>query len=210
MAQFTLNLEIDGGVLDLIIAAQENIILAKPVGNGTPNVIWLSLFPFPNTAVTWEEAYGLYAATTEVRKGAVITPSSTSPFPALVQHIYPFIASAQFGPPQLDTKLGSGDYVIRNDMPFSLFPALTFGLHQNAMINGNPTTFQPVNAATVIATREQIFTPSTTVFVWLQSNLVSRTVVERIVSRRAEVTFSDSVTEINLKYNPNSGIFTPV
>ncbi len=210
MVEFALNLQIDSPDLNNIIGAGQNIILAKPVDSGTPDVIWLSIFPFPNTTVTWEEEYGLYASNTEVREGAVITQISSSPCPALPQHIYPFNPNVQFGPPQLDTGLGSGTYAAENNVSASRFPSLTFGLHQNAMIHGNLTDFQPVNASKVLSTQTAQFTPFTTVFVWLQADIVSRTVITRVMSRHSEVRFGGGVNEHNLKYNPESGLFTPV
>ena len=55
MATFTLNLEIDNASLQLIRSAQERIILAKPVGGGSPNVVWQSFDPFGSNSVTWTE-----------------------------------------------------------------------------------------------------------------------------------------------------------
>lgn len=69
---------------------------------------------------------------------------------------------------------------------------------------------RPINAAVVLKNRKATFTPITTVYIWLQANLVSRTVVTEITAPTAIATFTGATTEQSLKYNPDTGLFMPV
>lgn len=206
MSEFKLNLEIDEDSLRLIRSVKERIILAKPVGNGAPNVIWQSFSPFESNNVSWEENYGLYASTTQVTNGATIRRSSDSPSPAVDAAVYPFDLSATFRTPEADPQIPAGTFATENQ--FQELPKLTFGLFQSAVVNGE-TAERPVNAVEVARGRLAQFTPFTTVFIWLQADLQSKTVVTRIASTRTEVRFGGGVDEITLNYNPETGAFSP-
>ncbi|MEW6732591.1 MAG: hypothetical protein AB1489_14780 [Acidobacteriota bacterium] len=212
MPEFNLNLLIDPNQdLPLIKAAQLNIILAKPIGGGAPNVAWQSFDPFPDNNVEWTEEYGLYASTTQVNNGARITKMSTTGYPAQSGAYYSFTSNATFNGPITDGNVPpANSYKIVNDMPSSQYPALTFGLMQSASINGVAAQFRPINAQTVLSKLDVTFTPLTTVYVWLQAQLVSETVITSVTSRHTKVTFGGPITSHTLKYDRNTGMFVAV
>jgi hypothetical protein len=208
MAEFTLNLEIDNQSLNAIRAAQERIILAKPVGGGSPNVIWQSFDPFGLNTVTWTQEYGLYASDARIVNGASILKISEQA-PAEEAHYYSFTSGASFEGPYTDARVGPGQYAADNAMPHALYPQLTFGLTQAAVVNTAEVKSQPLNAVSVLPNRFTVFTPITTVYVWLESNLVSSTVITQITSNHTIVRYSGVQYTRDLVYEPNTGVFVP-
>ncbi len=210
MPSYTLNISIDSDSLKIIRGAQQRIILAKPVDGGTPNVAWVAFDPFENNAVTWSEEFGVYASTTEIQHGAEIYKMSQTTFPAQDAAYYSFDGSATFAGPFQGTQApGRGSYRAINNMPSVDYKSLTFGLQQQARINGRLTAPTPVNAATVLATQQATFTPLTTVYAWLQASLVSATMITDVTGDSSKVVFGGSVFSASLKYDPAAGRFVP-
>lgn len=207
MPDYTLKLNISTADLNVIKTAQLNIILAKPVSSGSPNVAWQVFDPFEGNIVTWTEEYGLYASNTAISNGATIAKMSTVAL-ANDAAYYPFSSSATFTGPM--TGVGSppaNSYMIRDDMPSSQYPSLVFGLMQSATINGVPAPSRPLNAVTVLSQFTATFTPYTTVYVWLQANLASETVVTQVVGNQTKVTFGGTVNSVSLTFNASTGTF---
>lgn len=208
MATFNLNLDIDSQSLQLIRAAQLRIMLAKPVGGGSPNVIWQSFDPFASNSVTWDEEFGLYASDTQLQNGATIR-KMTAQEPAAEASYYTFTSGATFEGPYVDPRVGAGQYAAQNSMPNSSYPVLTFGLTQAANVNGTAVAGNPLNAVLVLPNNFVTFTPITTVYVWLESNQASSTVITNIQSNHTVTTYSGGITTRDLVYDPNLGIFVP-
>lgn len=211
MTGFKLQLGIDKDSLTLIRAAQQFITLGRSFAGGIPNMIWLAIDPFENNLVEFDSDYWIYASTSRVGDNAVITlMSEVDPGPAVPGMIYPFTASAIFGPPvSAPGQLTSRTYGARNDMPHASYPALTFGLSQVATVNGTAQRRRPVSANLVLATQQIQITPSDKIFVWLQSGRSSETAIEQVSGRYTIVDFGAGITDIQLTYNPQSGVFVP-
>jgi hypothetical protein len=211
MASYELDLQINASSLQVLKAAGLNITIAKPVGGANPNVTWLVFDPFQGNTVTWDEDYGIYASPTPiVQNGAVITRLSETPFPAQDAAYYSFTSAALFsGPFTGSGSPGQGSYKVNNNMPSTSYPSLTFGLQQKASINGTGINPSPLNAAVVPAALSATFTPLTTVYVWLQANFQSGTVITEINGNAAIVQFGNGITKQSLAYNPATGMFVP-
>ncbi|MEH1906053.1 MAG: hypothetical protein V7L04_32920 [Nostoc sp.] len=210
MSDYTLVLEIDSASLNIIKAAQLNITIAKPVSTSTPNVTWLVFDPFQQNTVEWTEQYGIYASPSSVLTNGAVISRLSEVFPAHDAAYYTFTSSATFSGPNTGAGAPStGTFQVNNDMPNTSYSALTFGLEQAASINGTGIQASPLNAAVVPAAFSATFTPLTTVYVWLQANLQSGTVITQVISKAAIVTFGGSVTKQVLKYNPATGTFVP-
>ncbi len=209
MTTFNLNLDIDAQSLPLIRSAQLRIMLAKPVGGSGPlNVIWQSFDPFGSNTVTWDEEFGLYASDTKAENGATIRKMSAQE-PAVDENYYSFTAGATFEGPFRDPRVGPGQYAAQNSMPNVSYDSLTFGLTQAANVNGKPVPGNPLNAVTVLPNNFVTFTPITTVFVWLESNQSSATVITNIQTSHTITTFSGGITTRDLVYDPDLGVFVP-
>ncbi len=202
MPDFTLNLNISQEDLPTLLQAGLNITLAKPV-NGQSNVAWQVFRPFPVNTVEWEETYGLYASNTLVNNGATITQIS-SQNPAMDNAVYPFTMANVFGP-KSQPGSGEGTYSITNQNNNQ--PTLTFGLTQGASVNNTATGFKPVNAQSVPYKLNGEFTPLTTIYAWVQANIVSETVVTQVTSVRTKVVFGGTVTTQTLVWDASRGAF---
>jgi hypothetical protein len=211
MSNYTLDLAIDSASLQIIKAAQLKITISKPVGPSSPNVIWLVFDPFQGNKVEWQEEYRLYASPTPTtQNGAVISRLSETDNPVNDAVYYSFISSATFSGPFTGSGApGTGSYKVVNNMPNTSYPALTFGLEQKASINGNGINPSPLNAAVVLAALNATFTPLTIVYVWLQAQFTSGSIITEVNGNASIVTFGGSVTSKSLTFNPATGTFVP-
>ncbi len=209
MPSYRLQLLIDPSVLPVIKAAGQRITLAKPVNTSSPNVIWQSIDPFTSTEIQWDEQYGIYASTVQVQDGATITKMSETGIPAVDGAYYSFTSATVFTGPFSGGSVPKGSYKANNDVPYSAYPSLTFGLTQSALINQTPSERKPISATPVLATQSATMTPFTNVYIWLQSTFKSETIITQIVGNNTVAKFGGAVTDLTLKYDPNLGVFVP-
>lgn len=208
MPDYRLQLLIDPADLTVIRTSGQRITLAKPVNSdSSPNVVWLSIDPFQSTEVQWSEEYGIYASTSTVQQGSTITKLSETGVPAQDGASYSFTSAATFNGPFSTSGVAPGTYGAQNDMPYSNYPQLTFGLTQSALINQKPSERKPISATPVLATQFASMTPFASVYIWLQSQFASETIITKIVGKTSKARFGGSVTDITLKYDPNLGVF---
>lgn len=205
---YTLQLSIDPSDLEVLKAAQQNIIIAKPVGGGSPNVAWLTVDPFTENSIEWSEVFGLYASNTSYQAGAKIFKVANVPV-ADDGNTYAFKATNTFGPPSPTPPVPNGTFAISNQNDSQQYPWLTFGLTQSATIGPVAVKNAPISAAVVPSMQSVTLTPLTSVWVWLEANLLSGTVITQVTSKSAVATFGNGVTTINLKYSPSKGYFVP-
>lgn len=210
MPDYRLQLLIDPADLTIIRNSGQRITLAKPVNSdSSPNVVWLSIDPFQSTEVQWSEEYGIYASTTAVVQGASINKLSETGVPAQDGASYSFTSAATFNGPFSSGGVALGTYGAQNDMPNAAYPVLTFGLTQSALINQKPSDRKPISATPVLATQFASMTPFASVYIWLQSQFSSETIITRITGKTSKARFGGGVTDISLKYDPNLGVFVP-
>ncbi len=206
MPTFTLNTAFSNVDLDNIHNTNSNIIIAKPSDDGEPNVAWLSFRPLKSNRVVWEEQYGIYASAAAIEHGAVLTQLSATGVPAADDKVYKLLPSGYFSAPEgLGTENSYTAINQYNNLPS---PAnLVFGLYQDASVNGVNILGNAVSAAPVLFNSTAVMTPFTTVYIWVQSQVESNTVITTITSPLTEVTFGGDVSEVSLKYNPLGGNF---
>ncbi len=205
---YTLQLKIDPSDLEILKAAQQNIIIAKPVGGGSPNVTWLTIDPFSENTIEWSEIYGLYASNSSIQAGAKIYKVGYVDV-ADDGNTYPFKATNTFGDPSPAPPVPNGTFAVSNVNDNPLYPFLTFGLTQSAAIGPMSVLNAPISAAIVPTMQSVTLTPLTSVWVWLESNLLSGTVITQVTSKRAIATYGEGVTTIGLKYSRSKGYFVP-
>ncbi|RED52369.1 hypothetical protein [Aestuariispira insulae] len=206
---FTLTLNIEPKDLDVINGAQQKIALAKPVGNSAVDVIWLAFDPFESNSVQWEENYWIYASTAAVGKnGEKITKlSEVQPGPAMDGSVYPFSNTATFGDPVKNPEVKPGTFAAVNNMSYTKYPALTFGLSQSAQINQRLEERKPLSASSVLATQNIQITPFTDVYIWLEGHFESSTIITDVTGSRATAKFGGGINEIEMTYDGKSGLF---
>jgi hypothetical protein len=210
MPTYTLELSISQTDLETIEGAGENIIVAKPVNSpdGTPNVAWLSIKPLEGNQIVWTEEYAMYASTSQIQSGASIFQTSTTPYPAEDGVCYQFDAHGTFpGQIAAPQPVAGGSYSILND--YTAQKAMTFGLTQSATTTNGNYHLSPLNAQSVPSQQQVVFTPFTTVWVWLETQVSSGVVLTSVFSKVAVVTFGGSATTQALTYDDTHGQFEP-
>lgn len=206
--EYNLHLTIEQSDLENMKLAGMNITLAKPVGKSSPNVTWQVFDPWQSNDVTWEENYGIYASPLQIYKsGAIITRLSGLEPPVQDGKTYKFQKSNTFKQIEDPEPPSTGTYKILNDSDEVAYPILTFGLTQGAIIHGKPSDNKFLNAALVMAHNQVLFTPITTVYVWLQAEFISGTVITSISAKATKVEYSGTSNTQSLIYDRSKGMF---
>ena len=208
---YELDLLIDKSDLPVLRGAGLNITIAKPQSNGgTPNTVWLAFDPFEGNMVQWEETYGIYASSLQTLDHGTSIQTISEVLPAGDGASYDFDNSGTFqGPLTGPDSPGPGIFKINNKMPYAQHKTLTFGLEQRATIRGNSVEPSPVNAAVVPSMYHATFEPITTVYIWMQAEYKSGTVITAVNGNPTIVSFMGGTTRKALAYDPNSGQFVP-
>lgn len=202
---YTLNTDFSKDDLTRFQTTGSKVVVAKPSDGGQPNVAWVVFRPLESNIMTWVEEYGLYASNVEITNGALIKQMSRSEFPALDGQIYQFSPSGFFSPPSPGGKPGS--FYALNSYPNLPKGYLTFGLFQDATINGELAAGNAISAASVLYNSKAQMTPYTTIYLWVQSQVQSNSVLTVVTSPMTKVTFGGTITEISLAYDPDTGTF---
>ncbi len=213
MTSYSLTLRFSGSVLTNIKNAGQRVAVAKPVGTIGPNVIWLDIDPFPSTTIEWKENYWIYASTDEVVDGTKINKlTEVDPGPALDGGYYELAPTAVFGPYQKNSNIlpvAAGTFAAVNKLPYESYNYLTMGLAQTALVNNKPEDRKPISAQTVLATQHAKMTPFINLYIWLQSEFTSQTVITEIAGNPTIAAFGGAITDIDLTYDPVHGLFAP-
>lgn len=204
MPQFNLKTAFTVDQLQLLYATGTNVVVAKSI-NGQANVAWQVFMPLQNNLLSWKEEYGIYASNTDIQNGAVLNQFTNTPSDATIGSMYilqPYGAiTGPAGPGYPDA------YTLTNQ--FNGKNYVTVGLYQNANVNGSDITRNAVSATPLLMQSTAVMTPSTTINIWLQSQVISNSVVTRVTSPITVLNFSDSTTEISIAYDSSSGKFIP-
>jgi hypothetical protein len=211
MAEHSVKLLIEPQDVALIKTAQQRITLGKAVSASAANVIWLSIEPLASTDVAWSEEFGIFVSTAKIADGTSVTMLSETEFPARDQAYYTLTPSNTFnGPfPIPGGGVPPGIFAAQNDVPFSAYPSLTFGLTQSAAVNQVTVGRRPLSATPVLATQSVQMASLPTVYVWLEAQYVSGTIITKVVGKSTKMTFGSGVDHLTLKYEPSLGMFVP-
>ena len=207
MPTFSLALSFTQTDLDRFYATGTNVVIAKPNDGGAPNVAWLVCRPLIGNHISWEELYGIYASNSDVVNGAALTQISSTSFPAVADKLYTMTPSGYVAGPANGGSPGS--YSLDNEYNNLPKGYLTVGLYQNATVDTLPIAGNAVSAAPVLYGSTATMTPYTTVYVWMQSQVRSNTVVTTVTSAMTQVTFGGDTPDVALQYNPSTGTFIP-
>jgi hypothetical protein len=157
--------------------------------------------------LSWEENYGIYGSNVDVENGATITQMSATPYPAEASMLYSLTPSGGLiGPNTGGTPNAYSIVNGYNNLPKGY---LTMGLYQNATVDGSEKVGNAVSAAPVLYNSTASMIPFTTVYLWLQSQVVSNTVVTNVTSPMTKVSLSATNPNAVLTYNPTTGTFIP-
>jgi hypothetical protein len=202
---YTLNTFFRDADLARFKATGSKIVVAKPSDGGHPNVAWIAFHPTQKNSMEWTEEYGIYASDVERTHGALLTQMSGTEIPTLDGKVYEY-ADGYFRPPAAGGEAGSF-YALNSS--FDPKGYLTFGLYQNATVNRKEVNGNAISAATVLYRSTAQMTPYTTIYLWVQSEVESNTVVTLITSPMTKVIFGGAVTDVSLDYDHETGKFIP-
>jgi hypothetical protein len=211
MPTYTLTLVFDTTDLQTIYAAGEQVVVAPALGDSASNVAWVTFSPFQNNQIAWQESHGLYAA----QSSGMVKMQSTTGDDIPAGTYYNLTSAGVFeGPFTGAGAPPAGSYRAFNQMPSPAY--LAFGLIQAAVVNGTQIPAAPVNSANVPASQFGTFTPSSAVYVWLQSNVAAGDIVQvpppagafRTASSSSTlIQFPGGVTDLAYKYDAKTGGF---
>lgn len=208
MTSYALSTAFTQADLDRFYASGTNVVVAKPTGGSTPNVAWIVYRPLINNSLSWEENYGIYASNVDIINGATLSQMSATPYPAVSGMLYSMSASGGIIGPNSGGSPNA--YAIVNGYNnLSTKGYLTVGLYQNATVDGASVVGNAVSAAPVIFNSTATMLPFTTVYLWLQSQVISNTVVTNVTSPMTIVSLSATSPSAALTYNPTTGLFVP-
>jgi hypothetical protein len=173
--------------LSRLYATGANVVVAKPNAGGLPNAAWIVFRPLLENVMTWDDACGIYASNTDIVNGAQLVQMARTEYPAAAGKLYSLTPAGFFGPPSGSGSPGSYSALNEyNNLPRGY---LTFGLFQDAQVNGISVRGNAVCAAPVLFNTTARMTPSTSVYLWVQSQVRSNTVVTVVTSPITEVRF---------------------
>lgn len=204
MAQYKLKIGFTNEQLQTIYTAGVNVVVAKPsIGGSTPNVAWQVFRPMQANTLEWAEEYGIYASTSQVANGANLTQLSSTGIPAAMNKLYCLEPNSIISGPSSG---GSPDsYALLNK--YDQKSVMTIGLYQDANVNGTEILGNAVSAVPVMLQSTAVMTPYTTIYIWLQSSVISNTVCTIVTSPMTELRFGGGTSEIGVAYDSQSGLF---
>lgn len=203
MASYQLDVAFTDEQLKILYATGSNVVIAKPSGGGAPNVAWQVFKAMQANTINWDEEYGIYASTAEVVNGAKLSQLSSVPVGAAMDKLYTLEPNSIISGPTAGGQANS--FALQNK--YNNKPYMTVGLYQDATVNGTQIAGNAVSAAPVILASTAIMTPYTTVYIWLQSQVVSNSVVTTVTSPMTELRFGGGVDDMSIKYDSSSGKF---
>jgi hypothetical protein len=203
--KYQLEVMFDKEDLAVIKEAKQKIIIAKPVGDEAAKVAWQTIDPFETNTISWTEEYGVYASDTNVRNGARINKVSTVD-QASAGSYYTFKDNTFNPPDKQEPNLGTDQYGIHNLLSYDNYKYCTFGLMQQAIVNGKKS-MRALNASMVLSHQRATFTPFTNVYVWLDGRTESETIITDVFSEQNKFKFGAGKDKIGIKYNPKLATF---
>ena len=159
--------------------------------------------PFEKNTVQWEEEYGIYASSCEVNSGVTITANAKAPFPAITNKLYTLDAQGNITGP--DDGGQPNAYSIMND--FNAKPYMTVGLYQDAVVNGTLQSAKYLNAIPLLFKSTAFMEPLEPIYIWLQSQVTSGTIISTTTSPVTKLNFGGSVDQMSVKYDSATGTF---
>jgi len=205
MANYNLNMGFTDDQLNVLYQTGTNVVVAKPSGGGSPNVAWQVFKPMQANTLGWEEQYGIYASTAQIANGAKLTKMSSTGVGAAMDKEYTLTAAGTITGPANGGQANA--FSLLNT--YSGQPYMTVGLYQDATVNGTQILDNAVSAAPVMLQATAVMTPYTIVYIWLQSQVVSNSVVTTVTSPMTQLTFGDGINSISVAYDSSSGKFLP-
>ncbi|GGG17768.1 hypothetical protein GCM10011344_17980 [Dokdonia pacifica] len=206
MTNYVLTISFTDQQLTDIYNTNTQVTIGKQVNSQEPNVAWQSFNPLQNNQVTWEEEYGIYASNSEIVNGTTIVQLSNTPTGVPMDQLYTLEPSGVISGPSNGG--ASNAFALLNE--YSNKDYMTIGLLQDAIVNGTDVIGNAVSAVPVLLASTALMTPSTTLYIWLQSEVTGNSIVTVVTSPMTQLKFGNGVTNIAVEYDTESGNFITV
>jgi len=201
--EYTLIINVSLDQLATIHEAQAKVVIGKASASDRLNVAWQAFYPMQKNSLTWVNNYGIYASTCSISNGSEIVQRSSTGHDAATNKIYTLQPDGGFSSPA-----DGGDedtFTILN--LYRVKKVMTIGLYQNANVNGDDILGNAISAAPVMTGHTANITAETMVFIWLQANVKSNTVITKVTSQMTPLYFSSKEKIISVTYNAENGNF---
>jgi hypothetical protein len=212
--QYQLDINIDADGVSSIVGANQAVTIVKcvtpfvmtaGVSKTTTNqvylpVAWLEFQPFETNTVMWTESYEVYASPPVLTAPGTIQQLSSTPQQAQLGWIYTFQNNTFTG-----AQGGGGDAATYN-LTNAQVTTFSFGLSQQAVVNGQSTTFVPLNAVPVMHNQQATFSPGKTVYIFLSTNLGNGVVISAVPDQALKVTLTPQ-TPVAIGFNDATNTF---
>jgi hypothetical protein len=203
MPSYTLTVNFTSQQLQDLNVTGSRVSIGKQVEGRSPNVIWQNFVTLQVNQVNWVEEYGIYVSNTEVQQGATITQLSSTPIGAATGQLYTLESSEVISGPT--TGGVTNAFALLNE--YSNKDYMTVGLYQDATVNGFAIAGNAVSAAPTLLASTAVMTPSTTLYIWLESDVTSNSIATTVTSPMTELAFGGAISQMSVSYDTQTGMF---
>ncbi|MWB94163.1 hypothetical protein GON26_07295 [Flavobacterium sp. GA093] len=203
MANYDLKVGFTTEQLQILHFTESNVVLAKGTRGQNSNVAWQVFRPFQSNQISWDDEYGIYCSNTKLVNHAQIIPFSDTPIGIDTNTLYTLENNGVILGPTTGGQRNT--FALRNN--YSNAPYLTTGLFQNAIINGNYRSGNAISAIPVLFQSTALMDPATDIYIWIQSQVQSNSIITRITSPVTRLSFSSSLFRISVVYDSYTGRF---
>jgi hypothetical protein len=208
MAQYAITTSFSAADLERFYATGSNIVLARPLSGVALNMAWVVYRPFQKNYLGWNDDFAIYASDFPIQNGVVPQPNAqTDPnFPVQLAMVYTMQPAGTITGP-VTSGGAAGAFMIDNEYQ-NTSGYLAFGLRQPATIEGKASAPTAASAITVLQGTKGILTPAPAVYLWVQPNIVSGTVVTVFTAPITKVALTAATPSADLLYQSATGTFT--
>ena len=204
MPNYRMNIHFKEGDLKVIAKAHQKVVLVKhTAGDADSSVAWVSFKPWQQNTVDWENSFAIYSSNTEVQSRATINKLSDKMATSGVQYDF---SDGTFGTPKMaDVSVRENTYYVKNNADD--YPAITIGLAQSVVVNGEAKANNPINAVFTPFGQLVSMTPLEKIDVYLLNDITESTVITHVQSIALPVIYGEGETSHSVSYNGMTGQF---
>jgi hypothetical protein len=191
------NIYAAGQFVTLVNAVDSIVDVATASGLGA-TIAWIVFRPFAKNVLTWSGDYYIYATTTALAAGNIVTMNTITSGPAQVGWTY-ILQSGQFSP----LSSGTLNVFTAKNMTNGMFG---FGLAQYATVN-NTRTVTPMSAVSALFNQEILISSPTELFIFLSSIGSSGSVLYRVPDNALTLRLTGQAVTVSVGFNEESNTF---
>ncbi len=204
MSNYTLTVNFSNEDLNRIQNRGQKIIIARSSDGQRPDVVWLDFDPLSRNSIEWEEEYGIYTSSIDLRNDAIIEKSVSVNAPVSSNQSYILESNGQIV--SSPGGIGGDSFTVENKA--IQMKSIITGLFQEANINGQIIPNNIVSAKRMIGSQSLSITPNKTVFILL-GNYSANSYQSDLQNNALKLDFTRTNT-ITVEYKAQAGGFVIV